>query len=45
VQHLASANGIIDGDSHQECGLAKAVPGNDNSDIARADAAMDRMFE
>src|SRR5438552_17495639 len=45
MQHLAPANGVIEGDPHQECSLANAVPGHDDADIARAYAAMDRVFE
>jgi hypothetical protein len=45
VQDLASANRIIDGDSHKKRGLAEAMPGNDNPDITRADSAMNRMFK
>src|SRR5215471_9882675 len=45
VQHLAPANGVIDGDSHQKRRLAESMPGDDDSDISRAESSMDRVFE
>ena len=45
VQGLSPAHCLVKGDPDEKGGLADAMAGNDDSDVAAAKSAVDRMFE
>src|SRR5881394_3245769 len=45
MDDLSPAHRVVQRDSDEKCGLADSVPGDNNADISRTEAAMDRVFE